>query len=163
PVPHAQAGRASGERAVPGPEPPAPLTRPLATGAELRVTGPDGATCAVVCVNGGTRAAVAGTWSASLGALRPPPPPARPPPGRPARASPGPAFGGVGYGGRGGGRLDWSPEDALAAIEALGAPRTLLVGFSRGGAVSARAAAAAAVETVLGLAPWLPQQLSLEP
>src|SRR4051794_8907928 len=37
----------------------------LATGAELRVTGPAGAP-AVVCVNGGQRAEVPGTWSATL-------------------------------------------------------------------------------------------------
>ena len=37
----------------------------LPTGAELRVRGPEGAD-AVVCVNGGQRAHVEGTWSASL-------------------------------------------------------------------------------------------------
>jgi len=96
---------------------------------------------------------VAGTWSASLEWLV----------RRLAPAFPELAFGEVRYRLKSWERLDWCTEDALAAIEALGAPRTLLVGFSMGGAVSVRAAAAAAVETVLGLAPWLPQQLSLEP
>lgn len=60
-------------------------------------------------------------------------------------------------------RLDWCVEDALAAIEAAGAKRVLLVGFSMGGAVSVRAAAHPSVRAVMGLAPWLPDQLDVFP
>jgi dienelactone hydrolase len=38
-----------------------------------------------------------------------------------------------------------------------------MLAFSMGGAVSVRAADEPSVVTVLGLAPWLPDQLSLEP
>ena len=41
-------------------------------------------------------------------------------------------------------RLDWCEEDARAAIAAVGALRTLLVGFSMGGAVAVRSADARA-------------------
>jgi len=54
-------------------------------------------------------------------------------------------------------------EDARAAIDAAGGERTLLVGFSMGGLVSVRAAEHPAVVAVLGLAPWLPDQLDLSP
>jgi pimeloyl-ACP methyl ester carboxylesterase len=60
-------------------------------------------------------------------------------------------------------RLDWCVEDARAAIAQVGAQRTLLLGFSMGGAVGVRTADDPSVETLLGLAPWLPEQLSLEP
>ena len=53
-------------------------------------------------------------------------------------------------------------EDARAAVHELGAARTLLVGFSMGGAVSAVVAEEPAVIGVLGLAPWLPDRLPLE-
>ena len=59
-------------------------------------------------------------------------------------------------------RLDLCVEDALAAIGASRAQRVLLMGFSMGGAVSVRAAAHPAVG-VLGLAPWLPDELDLAP
>ena len=51
--------------------------------------------------------------------------------------------------------------DARAAVELVNAP-TLLVGFSMGGAVSIGVAAHPEVSGVLGLAPWIPEQLSLE-
>ena len=60
-------------------------------------------------------------------------------------------------------KLDWCVDDARAAVQEVGAQRTLLLGFSMGGAVSVRTADEPSVETVLGLAPWLPDQLSLEP
>ncbi len=44
-----------------------------------------------------------------------------------------------------------------------GAARVLLVGFSMGGAVSVRAAAHPSVVGVIGLAPWLPDQLDVAP
>ena len=60
-------------------------------------------------------------------------------------------------------RLDLCVEDVLAAIGASRAQRVLLMGFSMGGAVSVRAAAHPAVVGVLGLAPWLPDELDLAP
>ena len=48
-------------------------------------------------------------------------------------------------------------------MQAVGAERTLLLGFSMGGAVAISAADEPSVERVLGLAPWIPDRLSLEP
>ena len=45
----------------------------------------------------------------------------------------------------------------------VAARRTLLLGFSMGGAVSISAADEPSVERVVGLAPWIPDRLSLEP
>jgi dienelactone hydrolase len=60
-------------------------------------------------------------------------------------------------------RLEACVADARAAVRAVGAERTLLVGFSMGGAVSITAADEPSVERVLGLAPWIPERLSVEP
>jgi dienelactone hydrolase len=125
----------------------------LSTGAELRITGPVDAPAAVVCVNGGQAAQVEGTWSASLEWLV----------RRLAPRFPELAFAEVRYRIKSWNKLDWCVEDARAAIARVGAERTLLLGFSMGGAVSVRTADDPSVETVLGLAPWLPDQLSLEP
>jgi dienelactone hydrolase len=125
----------------------------LSTGAELRVTGPLDAPAAVVCVNGGQAAEVEGTWSASLEWLV----------RRLAPLFPELAFAEVRYRIKSWNKLDWCVEDARAAVAQVGARRTLLLGFSMGGAVSARIADQPTVETVLGLAPWFPDQLSLEP
>ena len=124
----------------------------LASGAELRLTGPtDGA--AVVCVNGGQRAEVEGTWSASLEwlvrALAP--------------RFPELGFAEVRYRIKSWNRLDLCVEDARAAIRETGALRMLILGFSMGGAVGISAADEPGVEVVLGLAPWIPEQLSLDP
>jgi dienelactone hydrolase len=124
----------------------------LSTGAELRVTGPLDAPAAVVCVNGGQAAEVEGTWSASLEWLV----------RRLAPQFPELAFAEVRYRIKSWNKLDCCIEDARAAVAQIGAKRTLLLGFSMGGAVSARTADEPSVETVLGLAPWLPDQLSLE-
>ena len=125
----------------------------LRSGAELRVTGPPDAAAAVVCVNGGQGREVEGTWSASLEWLV----------RRLAPRFPSLAFGEVKYRIKSWRQLDWCVEDARNAIDALGAERTLLLGFSMGGAVAVQSADAPSVETVLGLAPWLPDRLSLEP
>jgi dienelactone hydrolase len=125
----------------------------LSTGAELRVTGPVDAPAAVVCLNGGQAAEVEGTWSASLEWLVP----------RLARRFPELAFGEVRYRIKSWHKLDWCVEDARSAVAQIGAQRTLLLGFSMGGAVSVRTAEDPSVKSVLGLAPWLPDQLSLEP
>lgn len=125
----------------------------LSTGAELRVTGPLDAPAAVVCVNGGQAAQVEGTWSASLEWLV----------RRLAPQFPELAFAEVRYRIKSWNTLDWCVEDARAALAETGARRTLLLGFSMGGAVGVRTADDPTVATVLGLAPWLPDRLSLEP
>jgi pimeloyl-ACP methyl ester carboxylesterase len=125
----------------------------LRSGAELRITGPTTAQLAVVGVNGGQAGEVEGTWSASLEWLV----------RRLAPRFPQLTFGEVKYRIKSWNRLDWCIEDAQVAIEAIGAPRTLLLGFSMGGAVAVGNVREPGVETVLGLAPWFPDRLSLEP
>jgi dienelactone hydrolase len=124
----------------------------LGTGAELRLTGPVDARAAVVCVNGGQSGLVEGTWSATLEWLV----------RRMAPRFPELAFAEVRYRIKSWNKLDWCIEDARAAVAEVGAQRTLLLGFSMGGAVSVRIADAPSVETVLGLAPWLPDRLPLD-
>ena len=112
----------------------------------------DGPT-AVICVNGGQASEVEGTWSASLEWLV----------GRLAPRFPELAFAEVRYRIKSWKQLDECIADARAAIRAVGAERTLMLGFSMGGAVSISAADEPSVEGVLGLAPWIPDRLSLEP
>ena len=123
----------------------------LSTGAELRVRGPEGAD-AVVCVNGGQRAHVEGTWSASLEWLVE----------RLAPRLPALRFAEVRYRVKSWQLLESCIQDARAAVHEVEAARTLLVGFSMGGAVSAVVADEPAVTGVLGLAPWLPDRLPLD-
>jgi pimeloyl-ACP methyl ester carboxylesterase len=123
---------------------------PLPTGADVRVTGAP-AQLAVVCVNGGQSAPVPGTWSATLEWLV----------AHLAPRFPGLVFAEVKYRVKSWTRLDWCEDDARAAVAAVGALRTLLVGFSMGGAVAVRSADAPGVDAVLGLAPWLPERLEL--
>jgi pimeloyl-ACP methyl ester carboxylesterase len=124
----------------------------LTSGAEARLT--NGARRAmVVCVNGGQSGEVAGTWSASLEWLV----------GRLAPRFPELGFVEVRYRVKSWRRLELCVEDARAAIAAAGGERTLLVGFSMGGAVSISAAGEAGVAGVLGLAPWIPERLELSP
>lgn len=127
----------------------------LSSGAEGRWTGTPGAR-AVVCVNGGTAAELPGTWSASVEwlvrALAP--------------RFPGLAFLEVRYRVKSWRRLDSCVEDGAAAIAAArdaGAGELALLGFSMGGAVAVRNAAHRGVDTVVGVNPWLPAQLGLEP
>jgi pimeloyl-ACP methyl ester carboxylesterase len=122
----------------------------LPTGAELRVTGAGDA--AVVCVNGGRARAVPGTWSASLEWLV----------HRLAPRLPHLRFAEVRYRVKSWHHLEDCVHDTRAAIEAVGAKRVLLLGFSMGGAVAIRAADDPRVEGVLGLAPWIFDQLPLE-
>lgn len=122
----------------------------LASGAELRVTGPPGGPT-VVLANGGQAAEVEGTWSATLEWLV----------GRLAPRFPGVGFAEVRYRIKSWKRLDLCEEDVRAAIDEVAAPRTLLVGFSMGGAVTSLAADAPGVVALLGLAPWLPDRLDL--
>ena len=125
----------------------------LETGAEMRRTGTGAGATAVVCVNGGQGGEVEGTWSASLELLV----------GRLAPQFPELTFSEVRYRIKSWKRLDDCIADARAAVRETGAERTLLLGFSMGGAVSISAADEPAVVGVLGLAPWIPERLSLEP
>lgn len=122
----------------------------LATGAEMRVTGSANER-AVVCVNGGQAREVEGTWSASIEwlvrTLAPRLPELR--------------FAEVRYRVKSWKRLESCVEDARAAVTEVGAPRTLLLGFSMGGAVSVAIAGEPTVEEVIGLAPWIPDQLDV--
>ena len=122
----------------------------IGSGAELRVTGaPDEG--AVICVDGGQGGEVEGTWSATLEWLvRELAPRFR-----------GLAFAEVRYRVKSWKRLDWCVDDARDAVREVGAARTLLLGFSMGGAVAIRAADEPSVEAVLGLAPWIPDEIPL--
>lgn len=132
---------------------PVPLT--LASGADARVTN-GLRTQTVVFLGGGREAEEPGTWSASNEWLV----------RRLARSFPELGFVEVRYRVKSWRRLELCVEDAraalLAAVEA-GAERIALVGFSMGGAVAVSAAGQPAVTTVLGLAPWLPDRLPLDP
>ena len=122
----------------------------LATGAELRITGPVD-DCAVVCVNGGQAREVEGTWSASIEWLV----------NELAPRLPELGFAEVRYRVKSWRRLDLCVEDARAALHAVDAPRVVLLGFSMGGAVSVAIADEPVVEEVIGLAPWIPDQLDV--
>ena len=123
----------------------------LSTGAELRITGGEGP-LSVVCMNGGQRAELEGTWSPTiewlLERLRPRFPEVR--------------FAELRYRVKSWRRFDACIEDARAAIAAAGGEHTLLLGFSMGGGVAIAVAAEPTVETVVGLAPWIPPRLPLE-
>ncbi len=134
---------------------PAPRVRvvTLATGGDVRLRN-EGAGLAALLVNGGTAKPVPGTWSATSELL--------------ARAlAPrhlGVTFGEVRYRVKSWQALASCIADATAAIELLaeaGASRILLIGFSLGGAVSIGCADRQPVDGVLGLAPWIPEQLEL--
>jgi dienelactone hydrolase len=116
----------------------------------MRVTGTVGE-CAVVCVNGGQHREVDGTWSASVEWL--------------VRAVaprlPTLAFAEVRYRVRSWRRLESCVEDARAAVFEIGAPRVALLGFSMGGAVSIAVASEPKVAEVVGLAPWIPDELDV--
>jgi dienelactone hydrolase len=106
----------------------------------------------VLCLNGGQRAAVEGTWSATLEWLV----------RRLAPRFAGLRFAELRYRVKSWEQLDSCIDDARAALRELAAERTLLVGFSMGGAVSSVAAGEQSVQAVVGLAPWLPHQLQLD-
>jgi dienelactone hydrolase len=116
----------------------------------MRVTGSIG-DCAVVCVNGGQAREVEGTWSASIEWLVKTLAPRLPDLG----------FAEVRYRVKSWRRLESCVEDARAAVEEVGVPRVVLLGFSMGGAVSVAIADEPAVAEVIGLAPWIPDQLDV--
>jgi len=122
----------------------------LSTGADMRLRHED-APLAVVLVNGGSARAVPGTWSATSELLT-------------TRLAPRfteVAFAEVRYRLKTWNALDSCMADARAALDLVARP-SLLVGFSMGGAVSIGVAAHPAAVGVLGLAPWIPEQLPLE-
>ena len=114
--------------------PPGELVR-LATGAEMRLTG-DGAT-AVVCVNGGQARRGGGNLERVARVARAAARAALPGSSRSPRCATGSS--------RGSGSSA-CVEDARAAVDAVGAERTLLLGFSMGGAVAIAAADEPSVE-----------------
>lgn len=122
----------------------------LSTGADLRLRNDDGP-LAVVLVNGGSARAVPGTWSATSELLT----------DELAPRFPRLAFAEVRYRVKTWNELESCFADARAALEWVDRP-SLLVGFSMGGAVSIGVAAHARVAGVLGLAPWIPERLSLD-
>ena len=129
-----------------------PAAVALSSGAEARLWGKP-TSVAVVCANGGQSRELEGTWSASIEWLV----------RRLAPSFPALRFVELRYRVRSWKRLELCVEDLVAAIDESGASRTLLMGFSMGGAVAVRAAAHPSVTGVLGLAPWLPDQLDLTP
>lgn len=128
--------------------------RQLASGAEARIRN-EGAPQWVILVNGGTAKRVAGTWSATSELLAV----------ELAPRFPGICFLEVRYRLKTWKELDSCMEDAVAALDlaqAEGATDALLIGFSMGGAVSIGVAGHDVAAAVLGLAPWIPGQLSLD-
>lgn len=122
----------------------------LVTGADARLRNESGA-LAVVLVNGGSAKAVPGTWSATSELLA----------DELAPRFPELAFVEVRYRIKTWNELESCMADGRAALDLAGRP-SLLVGFSMGGAVSIGVAGHPAATAVLGLAPWIPERLSLE-
>ena len=122
----------------------------LSSGADARLHN-ETAPLAVVLVNGGSARAVPGTWSATSELLTTDLIP----------RFPELAFVEVRYRLKTWNALDSCMEDGRAALDLL-ARRSLLVGFSMGGAVSIGIASHSDVTGVLGLAPWIPERLSLD-
>jgi pimeloyl-ACP methyl ester carboxylesterase len=102
-------------------------------------------------VNGGQGNEVPGTWSATLEWLVQ----------RLAPGLPDLRFGEVRYRIKSWKRFEMCVEDGRAAIDELGGERTLLLGFSMGGAVSIAAADEPRAAGVLGLGPWIPDRLDV--
>ncbi len=127
---------------------------PLTTGAEVR-TRNAGVPLAAIILNGGSSRPLPGTWSATSELLAT----------ELAPRLPELSFTEVRYRVRSWKELDSCVEDAHAALEhvaAAGAERVVLVGFSMGGAVSIATAGRQCVDGVVGLAPWIPERLSLD-
>jgi dienelactone hydrolase len=121
----------------------------------MRRTGPaDGP--AVLCLSGGVKRALRGNWSASVDWLV----------RDLAPRHPRLAFYEVRYRIRSWTRLQMCIEDARAALDAVaGSPpgrRVALLGYSMGGAEAIAVADDPAVTRVVGLAPWIPDEVGVE-
>ena len=116
----------------------------LATGADARLHN-EGASLAVVLVNGGSARPVPGTWSATSELLTT----------ELAPRFPGLTFAEVRYRIKTWNELDSCLADARATLDLVARP-SLLVGFSMGGAVSIGVAGHPAATGVLGLARGFP-------
>jgi pimeloyl-ACP methyl ester carboxylesterase len=126
----------------------------LASGAAMRRTGPEDG-LPVVCLGGGSGAAVPGDWGGSIELLV----------RRLAPRFPGLRFHEVRYRVKSWNLLEGCIEDARSALDAAADPRgrgTLLIGFSMGGAVAIGAAGHPTVAGVVGLAPWIPARLPID-
>jgi len=120
----------------------------------MRRTGPDDG-LPVVCLSGGSGGLVPGDWGGSIELLV----------SRLAPRHPDVRFHEVRYRVKSWNRLELCVEDARAALDAATDPRgrgTLLIGFSMGGAVAIGAAGHPSVTAVVGLAPWIPDRMSVE-
>ena len=122
----------------------------LSSGADARLAN-EGASLAVILLNGGSARAVPGTWSATSELLATELTP----------RFPQLAFVEVRYRLKTWNALESCMADGRAALDLVARP-SLLVGFSMGGAVSIGIASHSDVAGVLGLAPWIPEQLSLD-
>lgn len=125
----------------------------LASGAGIRFTGPrDG--LVVLCVNGGTGRERPGTWSASVEhVVR-----------NSAPRVPDVGWAEVRYRVRSWRRIDQCIEDAAAALDVVasrGADRIVMLGYSMGAIVSCATAGHELVRHVIGLAPWLPNEVDV--
>lgn len=127
--------------------------RPLPTGAAMRIAGPAGART-VLCLNGGSAGPVPGDWSPTMELLV----------DRLSPRFPELAFAEVRYRVKSWKRLSSCIADGRAAVDALagdGVPEIAVIGFSMGGAVAVAVADAPLVRRVVGLAPWIPDELPL--
>ena len=104
-------------------------------------------------MNGGRAELLPGTWSATLEWLV----------RRLAPRFPRVAFVEVRYRVRSWKRLELCVEDAREAIAAAGDVPIAMLAFSMGGAVATMVAADSRVRAVVGVAPWLPDQLDVAP
>ena len=127
------------------------MSKRLPTGGDVRVSNDDGRMAAVL-VNGGAAKPVPGTWSATSELLV----------RELAPRFPAIRFVEVRYRLKSWRALDSCVADGRAALAAAGSATTMLIGFSLGGAVAVRLAATEDVTGVLGLAPWLPPELTLD-
>jgi pimeloyl-ACP methyl ester carboxylesterase len=125
----------------------------LETGADARLHN-EGAPLATVLVNGGTAREVPGTWSATSELLA----------GELAPRLQDVLFAEVRYRIKSWNTLPSCMADAEAALDLVARTTrsAILVGFSMGGAVSIGVAAHPHVDGVLGLAPWIPDRLSVD-
>ena len=129
------------------------MTTLLASGAELRRTGPEDG-LPVLCLGGGTGGEAPGQWNSGYRWLI----------SKLAPRHPELAFHELRYRIRSWKHLEMCIEDAQAALDAVAdhdGRQTLLIGYSMGGAVAISTADHPSVDTVVGLAPWIPDRVDV--